>query len=86
MKTSDMTNHAIADEFASLPAEARREVVDFIFFLRQRHRRLRNRSAPKPSSLQGDPFVGMWTNRADMQDSVGWVRENRKREWAMDDH
>ena len=82
MKTSEMTNHAIADELASLPVEARREVVDFIFFLRQRHGRVRKRTADKSPSLQGDQFLGIWADRAEMKDSVGWVRETREREWG----
>ena len=81
MKTSEMTNHAIADELASLPAEARREFVDFIVFLRQRHGRARSRTPDKPPYLQGDPFLGIWADRTDMQDSVGWIRETREREW-----
>ncbi len=82
MKTSEMNNHAIADELASLPAEARREVVDFIVFLRQRHGRARSRAADKPPSLKGDPFLGIWAGRGDMKDSVGWARETREREWG----
>ncbi len=80
MKTSEMTNHAIADELASLPAEARREVFDFIVFLRQRHGRVRAH-AKKPS-LKREPFLGIWADRADMKDSATWVRENRQQEWS----
>lgn len=82
MKASGMTSHAIAEELASLPAEARREVVDFIVFLRQRHGRARKRVDGKTPSLQGDPFLGIWADRTDMKDSVGWVRETRAREWG----
>lgn len=81
MKTTELTSNAIMDELASLPAEARREVVDFIAFLRQRHGRARNRAHDKQPSLQNDPFLGIWADRADMKDSLGWVRETREREW-----
>jgi len=69
-------------QFNTLPAEAKREVIDFIAFLQTRHQRsnLEKRSpAPK---LSEDPFVGIWKDREDMNDSVAWVRDVRKREWA----
>lgn len=76
-----MTSQIIADELASLPSEARREVFDFIAFLRQRHGLARERTRERRPSLKSDPFLGIWADRSDMKDSVGWVRETRKREW-----
>jgi hypothetical protein len=74
------TNQSIMEELATLPDNARREVVDFIVFLRQRHGRVRAH-AKKPS-LKREPFLGIWADRADMKDSAAWVRENRQREWG----
>jgi hypothetical protein len=74
------TNQSIMEELATLPDNARREVVDFIVFLRQRHGRVRAH-AKKPS-LKREPFLGIWADRADMKDSADWVRENRQREWG----
>lgn len=28
-----------------------------------------------------DPFIGLWKDREDMQDSSQWVRTTRQREW-----
>jgi hypothetical protein len=36
----------------------------------------------KKSSLNREPFLGIWADRADMKDSAAWVRENREREWG----
>lgn len=82
MKIGKMTDHAIADELAALPAEARREAIDFIVFLRQRHGRSTQRRPNGKCPLKHEPFLGIWAERTDMNDSVQWVRETRKREWS----
>ena len=82
MKTTDNTNFALANELAALPAEARREVFDFIVFLRQRHGHAPKKVKQPASSLRDEPFLGIWADRADMSDSVAWVRETRRREWG----
>ncbi len=69
-------------EFESLPPEARREVMDYIAFLRQRYSRVSQSKVKKRTSLAGDPFIGMWRDRQDMHDSSGWVRKVREREWV----
>jgi hypothetical protein len=82
-----MSNYAISDELASLPAEARREAMDFILFLRQRHgSRMRKHPVSKPISLKDETFLGIWADRSDMKDSAGWVREVRDNEWIKDGH
>ena len=39
-----------------------------------------------PSSVQpdwqADPFIGMWSDRTDMNDSTDWVRTLRQQEWS----
>jgi len=35
----------------------------------------------KRTKLASEPFVGMWRNRKDLQDSRAWVRGVREREW-----
>ena len=37
-----------------------------------------------PKKIANQPFVGMWQDREDMQDSVSWVRELRTQEWKRD--
>lgn len=39
------------------------------------------RSRP-PKPIREDPFIGLWKDREDLQDSTEWVRETREREWA----
>ena len=41
-------------------------------------------SSTKVSSLnfQNEPFVGMWKDREDMEDSSQWVRQVRQQEWT----
>lgn len=33
------------------------------------------------SNLAGEPFVGMWRDRAGLEDSAAWVRQVRDRHW-----
>ena len=35
------------------------------------------------SNLQDEPFVGMWKEREDMEDSSQWVRQLRQQEWTI---
>lgn len=75
-----MTQQQLLDEFTSLPAEAQRQVADFIAFLRQKYRTV-PLSTPTKRELADEEFVGMWAKREDMADSISWVRQTRTREW-----
>ncbi len=77
-----MTHQQLIDEYSSLPAEAQREVADFVAFLRQRYKAAE--ATPQTSSidLENEPFIGMWSNRQDLDDSTAWVRNTRKTEWG----
>jgi hypothetical protein len=75
-----MTNEEIMREFSALPSEARREVADFIAFLRTRYDK-RNET-PAGGNLSEENFVGMWKDREDLTDGETWVRELRQNEWA----
>ena len=72
-------------DFVSLPPEARREVMDYIAFLKQRYSPLSQSKAKERTPLAGDPFIGMWQDRQDMRDSSGWVRKVREGEWDAKD-
>lgn len=71
----------IAREFALLPPEAQKQLVDFMAFLKMRYPI--SSAVKKVSSMKliEEPFVGMWRGREDMVDSTKWVRELRQREW-----
>ncbi len=34
------------------------------------------------SNIQDEPFVGMWKDREDMEDSSQWVHQVRQQEWT----
>lgn len=67
--------------FSRLPPEAQKQVTDFIAFLQTRYQPTRPRKSPRPR-LAKEPFVGIWRERADLQDSTAWVRKTRASEWA----
>jgi hypothetical protein len=71
----------IARQIASLPFEAQKEVIDFVAFLRARYSTAQRARRTRHIKLMNEPFVGMWRDREDMQDSSAWVRRLRKREW-----
>jgi hypothetical protein len=68
-------------QFDTLPAEAKREVIDFIAFLQIRYQRPTFFKKTQRLKLSEEPFVGIWQDREDLSDSVSWVRDIRKREW-----
>ena len=68
-------------QIETLPADARRKVLDFISFLQTRYQKAIRKKSTKIVKLSDEPFVGIWKDREDLKDSVGWVRDVRKREW-----
>jgi len=70
------------DQFETLPLKAKKEVADFIAFLRSRYKAETVRKKEKVSKLKNEAFVGIWKEREDMQDSALWVRKTRRGKWA----
>jgi len=68
-------------QIETLPADARRKVLDFISFLQTRYQKAIRKKSTKIVKLSDEPFVGIWKDRENLKDSVGWVRDVRKREW-----
>lgn len=64
-----------------LPPEAQKQVSDFVAFLKLRYPVARGARKAKRTQLADEPFIGMWRERADMQDSSAWVRRLRESEW-----
>lgn len=75
-----MTSEEILKEMASLPAEARNEIEDFIARIRVRYSSAAKNAKTTPLDEEG--FVGMWRGRDDMADSTAWVRNLREKHWA----
>jgi hypothetical protein len=42
-----------------------------------------DRSLSNQAQLQNEPFIGMWQDREDMQDSSEWIKNLRGREWNL---
>jgi len=47
-----------------------------------RSKKIRAAKKSNQVSLADEPFIGMWRDREDMQDSSAWVRGIREREWV----
>lgn len=69
-------------QFATLPPEAQQQVIDFMAFLHTRYVPSDVRQTAKRTKLANEPFIGMWRDREDLQDSSAWVRSIREREWV----
>lgn len=77
-----MTQRQFMEEYISLPEEAQRQVADFVAFLRQRYAVTPSVPQARTTDLETEPFIGMWCNRQDLEDSTAWVRGTRKAEWG----
>lgn len=77
-----MLQPELLNEFLSLPAEAQRQVIDFIAFLRQRYAVVEPASQSSDDNFINHSFIGMWSDRQELTDSTAWVRGVREREWS----
>lgn len=77
----NMTQQELFKTFESLPTEAQHQALNFIAFLQQTYT-----PAIKPQKTEidwvNDPFIGMWQECQDMDDSTTWVRNIRNSEWS----
>jgi len=76
-----MEKDKVLKEFSALPQDAQQQVIDFIAFLHTRYKPDRDERKISQKEIVDDPFVGMWKNRTDMNDSSAWVRKVRQAEW-----
>ncbi len=77
-----MEEKKIFDDISNLPPEAQRQVVDFIAFLRTRYKGSEQEKQAKQISLVNEPFIGIWKDREDMNNSSKWLRNVREAEWG----
>jgi hypothetical protein len=66
-------------QFEELTPAAQRQVADFIAFLSKKRERPRRTS--RSGSLRDEQFVGLWSDRSDLDDSSAWVRRVREEQW-----
>lgn len=80
-----MKTENIIHEIKTLPLEIQQQVFDFVAFLKNRHLPSQSlfkvNQIKKQIKLLDEPFIGMWQNREDIQDSTQWVRKLRQQEW-----
>lgn len=76
-----MAQKNVLEQFDSLPPEAQQQVLDFIAFLKTRYQQFGAKKAKPKSRLGDDPFIGIWRDRADLQDTRAWIRKTRSAEW-----
>ena len=76
-----MKGEKVWREYTALPPELQKQVADFITMLRTRNAPSCAGRTVKRTKLADEPFIGMWRNREDMQDSRAWVRRTRQTEW-----
>ena len=69
-------------DIGSLPPEAQKQVSDFVAFLKTRYPVGKSGRKAKRTKIADEPFIGMWRDREDMQDSSAWVRRLRESEWS----
>ena len=77
-----MEQEKILDDISNLPPEALQLVADFIAFLRTRYKRPDAEKQTKQISLVNEPFIGIWKDREDMNNSGKWLRNVREAEWG----
>ena len=75
-----MEHQDIWQQFTTLPPDAQALVADFITSLKQRYNHS-NSPQPQQNDWKSDPFIGLWQDRQDIQDSTQWVRSTRSSEW-----
>ncbi|NJN57064.1 MAG: DUF2281 domain-containing protein [Leptolyngbyaceae cyanobacterium SL_5_9] len=70
----------LRDDISTLPEPAQQLVVDFVAFLKQRYTQQQTNPS-QPLNLDNEPFVGIWSDRPEMQDSTAWVKQVRQQHW-----
>ncbi|MBW2593875.1 MAG: DUF2281 domain-containing protein [Deltaproteobacteria bacterium] len=68
-------------EISDLPPVAMQQLIDFTVFLKTRYTNYQKEKRSAYPDLLDEPFIGIWENRKDMDDSVTWVRKSRHTEW-----
>ena len=77
-----MTNQEFLGEFLALPTEAQTEVLRLIAFLKQKYQQ-EGSASPSPNiDLENEPFLGIWRDHEDLENSSNWVRNLRENEWS----
>ena len=76
-----MDRELLLEKLTELPEAAQQQVLDYIAFLHTRYGREQSELPSPEGDLGSEPFVGMWRDRQDMQNSIDWVRKSRQSDW-----
>ncbi|AOX01567.1 hypothetical protein BJP34_20885 [Moorena producens PAL-8-15-08-1] len=63
-----------------LPEEAQNIIADIIEVFKKQYV-TKTAASLHPMELDNQPFIGMWTDRQDTQNSSEWVRRTRQQHW-----
>ena len=77
-----MDQQEVWRDFLALSDEDQRWIARLIAALHNGTRRSKSDDPETLGDLADEPFIGMWRDRADMEDSGAWVRAMREREWG----
>ncbi|MCC6606871.1 MAG: DUF2281 domain-containing protein [Anaerolineae bacterium] len=77
-----MTHQQFLQAYRSLPDEAKRQVADFVAFLQQKYQADQPEQEQLGKRFDNEPFIGMWQDRLELEDSTAWVRQARQTEWG----
>jgi hypothetical protein len=76
-ETMTQQQQNLIDEVLSLPAEKLPRVAEFVEKLKQET----HPAVSAGGDLLTEPFIGMWKDRKELEDSTRWIRDLRKGEW-----
>lgn len=76
-----MDRELVLEKLNELPEAAQQQVLDYIAFLYTRYSMEQSELSHSAGDLSIEPFVGMWRDRQDMQDSTDWARKLRRSDW-----
>ncbi|MGM0600604.1 MAG: hypothetical protein ACQETH_12405 [Candidatus Rifleibacteriota bacterium] len=75
----------IIKELDNLPPKAHKLVKEFIDLLRKSLELEKTKPEKKRKSVIQGKFIGMWKDREETSDSVGFVKNIRKEHWGQKD-
>ena len=77
-----MSHRKLMSILHTLSPQARRQVIDFVAFLKKQQDVESRPTKPTRPDLSEQAFIGMWRDRDDLKNSGAWVRKMRQQEWS----
>jgi hypothetical protein len=67
-------------DIQELPEEAQEIIADLVAVLKRRYE-MKKKPPINSLQLEDQPFIGMWSDRPETQNSTQWVRSIRQKHW-----